>query len=319
MAHAAHLHLRSALPAGPLGHLRDGLTRWPGGLLLLILLLALTACGDLPRPFKAGDKQANPLLVPPEGGELLVQRPTGLVPGLDDGGAALLAEGLTLGGVKASAVGRSAIGADLQVHVDSVPMNRANERLLISWEVISPSGALRGETRQDLVAPVGAWANGDPRVLLAVAQDAAPKLAPLVSGPDPTATSALAAAPTNQPVPLIAVGTIQGAPGDGDQRLGEAIQTLLVQQGFRLMPEPAPNLLLVEGQIKVGISIDDQQKVSLSWIVREGLDGAELGTVTQENLVPAGSLDGAWGQTAVYAAEGAVQGILDVLRRKGRI
>ncbi len=318
MAHAAYLHLRSALPAGPLGHLHDGLGRRLGHCLALLLALALAACGDLPRPFEAGDKQANPLLVPPEGGGLLVQRPTGIVPVLEDGGAALLAEGLTRGGIAASAVNRSAIGSDLLVHVSRVPMNRSTERLLISWEVISPSGSQRGAMRQDLVAPVGAWANGDPQVLLAIAQDAAPKLAPLVTGPKPAA-AANAFAPTDKAVPYIAVGQIEGAPGDGDERLAEAISTLLVQQGFRLIPEPTPDQLVVEGSVKVAIPIDDEQRVALTWVVREGLGGAELGTVTQENQVPRGSLDGAWGQTAIYAAEGAVAGILDVLRRKGRL
>lgn len=318
MAHAASLHLRSSLFPGPPRHLRHGLAVWTLTALALALLLSLGACGKLPRPFEQGDKQANPLLLPPEGGELLVQRPTGVVPGLDDGGAALLAEGLTRGGVEASAVDRTAIGADLKVHVARSLVSPSKERLLISWEVLSPSGVARGEARQDLIAPIGAWAAGDPRVLIAVAEDAAPKLAPLVSGPDPTAQE-VPLSPSGQPVPSLVVGLIEGAPGDGDRRLGEALVLLLAQQGIEVLREPSPDELLVEGRIALDPPQGGQQRIALTWIVRDGLDGPVLGEVTQENKIPSGSLDGAWGETAVFAATGAVEGIRDVLRRKNRL
>jgi hypothetical protein len=41
--------------------------------------------------------------------------------------------------------------------------------------------------------------------------------------------------------------------------------------------------------------------------------GANLGTVSQENKIPAGSLNGQWGSTATAAATAATQGILKLL------
>ncbi|MEO1191391.1 MAG: hypothetical protein AAFY02_06525 [Pseudomonadota bacterium] len=333
MRHAAYHDLRSPLSARAARDLRAGhslgISGWSLLALLVVSLLLLGGCGKLPRPFEQGDKLANPLLLPPEGGNLLVQRPLGLVPGLPDGGASLLATGLSDGGIPASAESRSAIGADVEVTVARSPLNQISERLTIFWRVFSPSGALRGETRQDVVAPLGAWGAGEAEVLLMAARAAAPQLAPLVSGVDPSArpsTAVASAAPGGEeaadagpPVPSIAVGLIQGAPGDGDTSLGEALVLQLAQQGFRMHREPAPGVLLVEGTIEVSAPAEGAQRVVLTWIVKDGLDGDILGDVQQANDVPRGSLDGPWGETALFAAMGAAEGITDLLRRSGRI
>ena len=41
--------------------------------------------------------------------------------------------------------------------------------------------------------------------------------------------------------------------------------------------------------------------------------GKKLGTVSQKNEIPEGSLDGAWGKTAEQAAGAAAQGIVKLL------
>ncbi|MBC6416625.1 MAG: hypothetical protein GDA47_02215, partial [Rhodospirillales bacterium] len=257
-------------------------------LLPILLAIGLAGCGKIPRPFELDNKQVNPLLVPPEGGELLVRHPTGLASRLDDGGAALLAEGLTRGGVEASAGERSALGADLSIRVASTPVDDARERLFLSWEVYSPSGALRGSVRQDHVVPTGAWAEGDPRLLRALAQEAAPQLAHLVSGPEPDVREFTQAPKAGPPVPEMAVGVIEGAPGNGNVVLGEALVMLLAQQGIRLR-KPSPDRLMVEGRIEMGPLEGGQQLLTLTWTVKDGLDGEVLGSVTQQNPVPAGS------------------------------
>lgn len=298
--------------------------RSPAFLLLVLSLgLSLAACGQLPRPFEPGDKQANPLLLPPEGLELLVLQPTGLVPALPDGGAAYLARGLSMGGIKASAISRAATGADLRVHVSSRRLDADREELQIEWEVVSQEGAHRGSQNQEIVAPVGAWQKGTPWVLVAVAEVAADKLATLVAGPEQAVEVAAEApqATAGPAVPTLAVGRIGGAPGDGDRSLGEALVLLLAQQGYRVQPADqaaVPGQVIVEGQVAVGAAEAGRQPISLTWIVLDAADGSELGRLEQKNQIQAGSLDGAWGETAVYAAMGAVDGINDILKRTGR-
>lgn len=319
MADAAPLYLRSTLLARRSGNLLHGLAVLRVLVLATALALLFAGCGKLPKPFELGDKQVNPLLVPPEGGELMVRRPTGLESALGDAGAALLAEGLTRGGVQASAVGRSAIGADLLVHVQRAPVSRSQERLLISWEVFSPSGVLRGEARQDIVVPAGSWSAGDPEILVAAAEEAAPKLAPLVSGAERDVRVASLEPAAGAPIPEMAVGRIEGAPGSGNKELGEALVLQLAQQGIRLIREPQPDKMLVDAQVTLGPPQEGQQQIVLVWTVKEGLDGAVLGSVEQQNVIPAGSLNGRWGEVAMLVARGAVEGVVDVLRRKGKL
>ena len=67
-----------------------------------------------------------------------------------------------------------------------------------------------------------------------------------------------------------------------------------------------------------------RKPIKIDWVVRDP-KGLSLGTVSQENKIPAGSLNGQWGSTATAAATAATQGILKLLpkrtaaRRKSRL
>ena len=55
-----------------------------------------------------------------------------------------------------------------------------------------------------------------------------------------------------------------------------------------------------------------KQSIKIDWQVLDP-KGGRLGTVSQQNLVAQGSLDGAWGKTADAAAAAAADGILELL------
>ena len=67
----------------------------------------------------------------------------------------------------------------------------------------------------------------------------------------------------------------------------------------------------VEGKVVVGEGKDGKQPIQIDWNVKDP-QGKKLGTVSQKNEIPQGSLDGAWGKTA-DAAAAAAQGILKLL------
>jgi hypothetical protein len=52
------------------------------------------------------------------------------------------------------------------------------------------------------------------------------------------------------------------------------------------------------------------------WHVRRS-DGAEIGTVGQENDVPKGMLDGPWGDVAYSVAIAGADGLMQVIVRAG--
>jgi hypothetical protein len=113
--------------------------------------------------------------------------------------------------------------------------------------------------------------------------------------------------------PLTAVvPAVKGAPGDGSTSLTTAIQRELQNKGLSLLERPTPASYRVEGNVTLGASREGKQAIQIEWVVRDP-GGKKLGTVSQKNDIPEGSLDGSWGRVADQAAGAAVQGILKLL------
>ena len=110
------------------------------------------------------------------------------------------------------------------------------------------------------------------------------------------------------------VPQVVGAPGDGSRSLASALRNELLRNGIKPTPPGTP-AYRVEGKVKVGPVKDGQQPIRIDWVVRDP-KGVNLGTVSQENKIPGGSLNGAWGPTANAAATAATQGILKLLPKR---
>lgn len=110
------------------------------------------------------------------------------------------------------------------------------------------------------------------------------------------------------------VPTVQGAPGDGSRSLAAALRNELMRNGVK-PAAPGMASYRVEGRVKMGAAEAGQQPIKIDWVVKDPR-GGNLGTVSQENKIPAGSLDGAWGGTATAAAVAATQGILKLLPKQ---
>lgn len=123
----------------------------------------------------------------------------------------------------------------------------------------------------------------------------------------PTTGSIDNAAPIATMVPAVT-----GAPGDGGATLTTAIQRELTKNGVALTTAPGGQTYKVEGKVAMGQGKDGKQPIQIDWNVIDP-KGKKLGTVSQKNEIPQGSLDGAWGKTADAAAAAAAQGILKLL------
>ncbi len=128
---------------------------------------------------------------------------------------------------------------------------------------------------------------------------------PAVAGP--TTGSIEASGPVSTMVP-----SVTGAPGDGSASLTSAIQRELSKNGVALSNAPGGQTYKVEGKVAVGQGKDGKQPIQIDWNVIDP-KGKKLGTVSQKNEVPQGSLDGTWGKTADAAAAAAAQGIIKLL------
>lgn len=119
--------------------------------------------------------------------------------------------------------------------------------------------------------------------------------------------------PAARPGPVMAVvPNVTGAPGDGRVSLSAAIRRELQRNGVKLTNTPSPSAYEIVGNVAVGAAKAGKQPIKIDWHVKDP-KGNSLGTVSQNNKIPQGSLDGTWGKTADAAAGAAAQGILKLL------
>jgi len=150
---------------------------------------------------------------------------------------------------------------------------------------------------------------------------------PLNAPEDPTRISPIAQTQkTDEPIITGAVGKrttshltlvqpVVGAPGDGRISLTNALRHELKKNGVPLSTRRAPGGYTVKGNVKLENVNNKQQKIQITWNVYDG-QGHRVGTVSQKNTVPSGSLNGAWGPTAEAAASAAAKGIVKLLPSK---
>ncbi|MCH9019128.1 MAG: hypothetical protein IIA73_01995, partial [Proteobacteria bacterium] len=117
-----------------------------------------------------------------------------------------------------------------------------------------------------------------------------------------------------EPTPALVVPPVIGAPGDGPVVLSRAMAAALDRMGATLAPEPGDDTFLVLGSVVVSDAAGREQRVEVTWELLDP-DGRRLGVVRQQNTVPHGALDGAWGAHAVAIAEYAAGGVLELLAR----
>lgn len=216
-----------------------------------------------------------------------------------------------------------------------------NTKVSYIWDVTDNTGKRVNRVTGEEVLPGGAskdpWAAVTPEVSQSLASKAANSFAGWIAshGANTPVASATPAGVTNTAsVPenpkkrtasepaaakasaggslMAVVPRVTGAPGDGSQSLSEAIRQELSGRGVGLAETPSATTYRVEGSVKVGEAKDSKQPIVIEWVVKDP-QGKKLGTVSQRNEIPAGSLDGEWGATAQQAAGAAVQGIVKLL------
>jgi len=140
------------------------------------------------------------------------------------------------------------------------------------------------------------------------------------SSPAPSAASTPAATPA--PAAPVAKGPVMaqvpyvtGAPGDGRSSLTAAIKKKLYAGGVKLAggsESAGRNVYTVKGTVSVTDAGGGKDTIKIDWQVLDP-NGRSLGNVTQQNVIPKGSLSGPWGAIADAAAGAAANGIIKLL------
>jgi hypothetical protein len=133
--------------------------------------------------------------------------------------------------------------------------------------------------------------------------------APSVIGAEPE--QGKAAAPTEAPLALV---TVAGAPGDGEQALSTALAKRLSGIGIKQADAFGANVYSVEGLVKVTPIKGGRESIRIDWTVF-GPDGSTIGGVLQTRSVRKGSLNKRWGSAADAAARAAAGEIRKMIPR----
>lgn len=273
----------------------------------------LAACQPLPHPF-ADDapKPGAAILALPDSTSIWVAPVAGTPRATAQKLAAALAEALQDRQIAASDKAAGFTSNVLHGRIQEMPASGAAAAVVVRWRLDNAGGRFLGERAARIPGTTAAWQAGAADAVTRLATASADQLVSLIEGGPPPAEATVQVAQTR-----LLIAPITGAPGDGAASLAGAIAQVLKRPGLTLVagPEAKPDLVL-GAAITVGRPASGTQHVRIVWNLRRA-DGKEIGTVGQENDVPAGLLDGAWGNVAWSIAVAAEGGIAELLAHAG--
>lgn len=276
--------------------------------LAALLLLALVACGSLPRPFEGQPGANGQRLAEPPPARLAIPVPRDIflpeAPATDL--ARVLAEGLL----------------DEEVPVFAGQPRRGDWQLTISAEhrgadivpmyrVIDPSGEQRG-IAEGLPIAADMWVKAPP--LRRIAGEAVPRVAALLSRIEAARRQSDPNSLVNR-APRLFLASVTGAPGDGNAALARTIKAELAKAGQDMQDSATGADFTLAGVVVVAPGTAGKQSVEIQWVVNDA-KGSEAGRVVQLNEVPKGMLDLYWGDVALVVAQEAAGGVRDVIANR---
>ncbi len=277
----------------------------------LSLLLALAGCGGYPQPFAGNPGATARRLAQPPPVRLAVPPPAKAL--LDPASAATfssqVATALAQADVPAVA-GRARPGD----WVLGIAADRQGSQITPIYTVTNPRGQLEGTARGAAMSAED-WAAPSPAARDTAAREAAPTLVDLL-------TSIQARLARSDPNSLmnrsarIYFSGVSGAPGNGNVELAQQMRRQLPQDGEMVQAVPDNADFSLRGEVRLAPGEKGTQRVEIQWIVNDAR--GERGRVVQLNEVPAGSLNGFWGDVAAVVAQQGATGVRGVIENSAR-
>lgn len=281
----------------------DGFPRF-GAILLVGLALVIAGCGQVPQPFRPGQKSAGVSSAPGPSTALVVRE----IAGGDRAALTSLTDRIVrelqtaeIAATRAPIRNRYELVGEVQrlrdVDADTI--------LVFRWWLLDPAGETVDSVTHTVHSATRPWTDAEPRVIAELAAQASGHVIRLINGDLP-----MAEAPP--PEAHIALGSFTGAPGDGNQALAAAMRKALERRGLLIGGESVSTRALLELRVAVAPADRTTDRVTLLWLVRDG-EGRERGRLEQQNTVPAGRLNRLWGDIASQAAGGAAPDLARIL------
>jgi len=275
----------------------------------LAAALAAAACQPLPHPFAADAPQpGSPILTLRDSASVTIAPVQGTPRATAEKLGAAMASALQQLEIPASDKAASIGSYELIGKIATTPASAGKSALVAVWDLREPSGLSLGERTERLEAPMRDWEEGAQDAVTRLAAASAARLAAMLQDEAP------AEAETGGQTRLLISG-VEGAPGDGTDSLPRAITEILRRQDITIVTDPEAKAdLVLRATVVVAKPNAGKQNVKIVWYVRRK-DGGEIGTVGQENDVPAGLLDGPWGDVAYMVAASTQDGIVQLVAR----
>jgi hypothetical protein len=275
----------------------------------LAAALAAAACQPLPHPFAAdAPRPGSSILTLRDSASVTIAPVQGTPRATAEKLGAAMASALQQLEIPASDKAASIGSYELVGRIAATPASAGKTTLVAVWDLHEPSGLSLGERTERLEAPMRDWEEGAQDAVTRLAAASAARLAAMLQ--DEAPTEAEAGGQTR-----LLISGVDGAPGDGTDSLPRAITEILRRQDIAIVTDPEAKAdLVLRATVVVAKPRAGKQNVKIVWYVRRK-DGGEIGTVDQENDIPAGLLDGPWGDVAYMVAVSAQDGIVQLVAR----
>lgn len=292
----------------------DRIKRFSRGFGIALVVATLVGCGPLPRPFQPESKDLGDLSLLDQSSRILIL-PLQTTDGTQtpSQAEAYLVSALSTENVAATIeetpfANRILVGRSMVVALDS-----GIDEILLQWELTDGQGQRITTFGHRSELPRGYWQEGRAEAVKQVMGEAASAIAAVVR-PPPIKEAKIPGFPGAR---LVLV-PLQPLPGDGEKSLLRALERELIRQNFPVASEASEDDILIAGKVALDPPISGSQRIAVTWRISRASNDARIGFLTQENRLPAGSLDGPWGKTATAIARSAVGGISDILEQAGR-
>ncbi|HEY8611925.1 MAG TPA: hypothetical protein VIL69_11610 [Roseomonas sp.] len=282
-------------------------------LTLLLPLALLAACGPLPQPFRGNPGAEGRRLAAPPAYRIAVPRPNAAL--LPDVAATDFAVAVAeaLEAAEVPAVAGPPTPLDWRLDISAEQDGRG---VTPAYAVVDADGKVLGQARGAAV-PVAEWSQSEAAMLRRVAARDASVVVGLLSRGEAARRAAepVAFNGSGGPPRVRFVG-VKGAPGDGNQSLAVRMRDFLATKGFVVQDGSDGAAFAVSGEVTMAPAPDRKQRVEIQWRVSRR-DGHDLGLAAQINEVPAGSLNGLWGDVAYVVADEAAVAVRDIIANAG--
>ena len=262
--------------------------------IFLSLIVAISACQPVPRPFQPLDKSLySDRSALDRNFSLSLREIEGA--GVDLEHRILTSLGTELAKINILASHSSASSGNLMLYGKLVTADDSWGH--IYWRILDPSG--------DVVAMFEQTGFFDGEQINRLAQNTASRIQSLLRDQP------------EKPVEVVVyVPPINGAPGDGRTSLTNAVRSSLVALKITVATELSADAVSLLGSVAT-TKRGDGQLVEIHWSLISN-DGQEIAVVTQSDVVPVGILDSAWGELAEIIADAVSQSLALLIRDYNR-